>query len=101
MSLRQNNNIASLSRVLRTAMFLSFIVEFKEKYCFSCGPGGVVGMATGYGLDCPGFESRWGARFSARVRTDSEAYRASCTVGIGSFTGEKSGRGVRLTPHPF
>ena len=24
-----------------------------------CGPGGVVGIATGYGLDGPGIESRW------------------------------------------
>ena len=31
------------------------------------GPGSVVGIATGYGLDGPGIESRWGARFSAPV----------------------------------
>ena len=24
-----------------------------------CGPGSVVGIATGYGLDGPGIESRW------------------------------------------
>jgi hypothetical protein len=24
-----------------------------------CGPGGIVGIATGYGLDDPGMESRW------------------------------------------
>jgi len=24
------------------------------------GPGSVVGIATGYGLDGPGIESRWG-----------------------------------------
>ena len=24
-----------------------------------CGPGSVVGLATGYGLDGPGIESRW------------------------------------------
>ena len=27
------------------------------------GPGSVVGIATGYGLDGPGFESRWGEIF--------------------------------------
>ena len=27
---------------------------------FRSGLGGVVGIATGYGLDCPGIESRWG-----------------------------------------
>jgi len=25
-----------------------------------CGPGSVVGIVTGYGLDGPGIESRWG-----------------------------------------
>ena len=28
-----------------------------------------VGIATAYGLDGPGIESRWGARFSAPVQT--------------------------------
>ena len=27
-----------------------------------CGPGSIVGIATGYGLDGPGIESRWGGR---------------------------------------
>ena len=29
----------------------------------TCGPGSVVGIATGYGLDGPGIESRWGRDF--------------------------------------
>jgi len=28
-----------------------------------CGPGSVVGIATAYGLDGPGIESRWGQDF--------------------------------------
>ena len=28
-----------------------------------CGPGSLVGIATGYGLDGPGIESRWGRDF--------------------------------------
>ena len=28
-----------------------------------CRPGRVVGIATGYGLDGPGIESRWGLNF--------------------------------------
>ena len=28
-----------------------------------CGPGSVVGIAIGYGLDGPGIESRWGRDF--------------------------------------
>jgi hypothetical protein len=30
----------------------------------SCGPGSGVGIATAYGLDGPGIESRWGRDFS-------------------------------------
>ena len=66
----------------------------------NCGPGSVVGIATGYGLGGPGIESRWEARFSAPVQTGPGAHPASCTMGTGSFPGVKSGRGVTLTAHP-
>jgi len=62
---------------------------------------GPVGIAIGYGLDGPGIESRWGARFSAPVQTGPGAHPASCTMGTGSFPGVKSGQGVTLTPHPL
>ena len=65
------------------------------------GPGSVVGIAAGYGLDGPGIESRWGARFSAPVQSGLGVHPASCTMGTGSFPGVKSGRGVMLTPHPL
>jgi hypothetical protein len=32
------------------------------------GPGSSVGIVTGYGLDGPGIESRWGRDFSHRSR---------------------------------
>ena len=51
------------------------------------GPGSSVGIATGYGLDGPGIESRLGARFSAPVQTGREAHPASCTKGTGYFSG--------------
>jgi hypothetical protein len=65
------------------------------------GPGSVVGIATGYGLDGPGIESQWGARYSASVHTGPGAHPASCTMGTGSFPGVKSGRGVTLTAYPL
>ena len=65
------------------------------------GPGSLVGIATGYGLDGPGIESRWGVRFSAPVQTGPGAHSASCTMGTGSFPGVKNGRVVTLTPHHF
>jgi hypothetical protein len=64
-----------------------------------CGPATSVGIATGYGLDGPGIESRWG-RFSSPVQTGPGAHPASSTTGPGSFPGTKSDQGVTLTPHP-
>jgi hypothetical protein len=64
-----------------------------------CWPGSVVGIATGYGLDGPGIDSRWGARFSISVQIGPGAYPAFCTMGTWSFPGVNSGRGVTLTPH--
>jgi hypothetical protein len=69
--------------------------------CYKSGPGSSVGIATGYGLDGPGIESRWGARFSAPVQTGAGAHPASCTMRTGSFSGVESGRGVTLTTHPL
>jgi hypothetical protein len=70
-------------------------------YLSSCGPGSSVNIATGYGPDGPGIESRWGARFSAPVEIGPGAHPASCTIGNGSFPRIKSGRGVTLTSHPL
>jgi len=70
------------------------------EYC-KYGPGSVVGIATGYGLEDPGIESRWGGRFSALVQTGPGAHPASYTMSTGSFPRVKSRRGVTLTPHPF
>ena len=54
-----------------------------------------IGIATRYGLDGPGIESRWEARFSAPVQTGPGAHPASYTVGTGSFLGVKRpGRGA-------
>ena len=75
--------------------------NLKPEYFSSRGPGSSVGIATGYGLDGPGIESRWGVRFSAPVQNGPEAHPTSCTMGTGSFPGVKNGRGVTLTPHPL
>ena len=39
-----------------------------------------VGTATCYGLDGPGIESRWGARFSAPIQTVPGAHQTSYTM---------------------
>jgi hypothetical protein len=58
-----------------------------------------VGIATRYGLDGPGIESRLGARFSAPVQTGPGAHQASYKMGTGSFLGVKRpGCGVDHPP---
>ena len=64
------------------------------------GPCSVVGIATGYGLDGPGIESRWGARFSSPVQIGPGAHPASCTMGTGSFPGGKERPGRDADPPP-
>ena len=58
-----------------------------------------VGIATGYGLDGLGIESRWGARFSAPVQTGPAVHPASYIMGTGSFPGVKRLR--RGVGHPL
>jgi hypothetical protein len=40
-----------------------FPILYLSMYGFLSGPGSVVSIATGYGLDGPGIESRWGEIF--------------------------------------
>jgi len=65
------------------------------------GLDSVVGIATGYGLDGLGIESRWEVRIFAPVQAGPGAHPASCTMGTGSFLGVKSSWGMTLIPHPF
>ena len=61
------------------------------------GRGSTVGIATRYGLDGPGIESRW--TFSAPVQTGPGVYPASFTMGTGSLPGVKrQGRGADHPP---
>ena len=63
------------------------------------GRDGSVGIATRYGLEGPGIESRWGTRFSVPVQTGPGIHPASYTVGTGSFLGVKrQGGGVDHPP---
>ena len=66
------------------------IAEIYIYVLYRGGRDGSVGIATHYGLDGPGIESRWGARFSAPVQTGPGAHPASCTMGTGSFPGGKA-----------
>jgi hypothetical protein len=75
-------------------------VLFIDHLNFSSGPGSSVGIATGYGLDGPGIEFRWGEIF--RTCPDRPwTHPGSCKMGTGPFPGVESGRGVTLAPHPL
>jgi hypothetical protein len=72
----------------------------QKVYTQACGPGSSVTIVTGYGLDGPGIESRWEARFLTPVQTGPGAHPASCTMGTGSFPGGKERPGRDAEPSP-
>ena len=76
-----------------------FAITLHKNISVKGGPGNSVGIATGYGMDGPGIESRWRARFSALVQTGARAHPASCIMGTESLPGIMSGQGMTLTPH--
>ena len=73
---------------------------FLKEPIFMCGLGSVVGIATAYGLDGPGIESRWGWDFLYPSRLALRPTQPPVQLGTGSFPGVRCGRGVTLTPHP-
>ena len=74
-------------------LFLSLVV--------ARGPGSVVGIATGYGLDGPGIESRWRGDFPHLSRPALGPTQPPVKWIPGLSRGVKSGRGMTLTPHPL
>ena len=67
-----------------------FLPQFVAVYQGWVGRDSIVSIVTRYGLDGPGMESQWGARFSAPVQTRPGAHPASYTMGTGSFLGGKA-----------
>ena len=62
----------------------------------------VVGIATRYGVDGPGFAPQWGRDFPLPVQTGPGAHRASCAMGTRFLSRgvKRPGRGVNHPP-PF
>jgi hypothetical protein len=65
------------------------------------GAGSSVGITTGYGLDGPGIESRWGRDFPHLSRPALGPTQPPVQLVPGLSPGIESGRGVTLTPHPL
>ena len=63
------------------------------------GPDSSVDIATGYGLDGPRIESRWGRDFPHVSRPALGFTQPPVQWVPGLFPGVKSGRSVTLTPH--
>jgi hypothetical protein len=63
-------------------------------------PVRAVGVATRYGLDGPGIESRWRRDFPHPSGAAPVAHPASCSLGTGSPSRGYSGRCFTLTTHP-
>jgi len=76
-------------------------MDIEEMLKNICGPDSSVGIATGYGLDGQGIESRWGPDIPHLSRPALGVHPASCTMVTGSFPGVKGGRGLTLIPHPL
>jgi len=80
-------------------IYIFVILRFFSIPMYQCGPGSIVGIAIGYGLDGSGIESRWGRDFlhlsrSALGPTQPPVQRVPCLP-----RGVKSGRATTLTPH--
>ena len=96
---RQSLGCARSSYGQRETHTPSFSIVFRLRPPFIVGRDSSVGIATRYGLDGPGIESRWGSRFSAPLQPGPGVHPASYTMGTGSFPGVKRpGRGVEHPP---
>ena len=68
-------------------------------YIYICGPCSVVGIATGYGLDGPGIESRWRQDFPHTSRPELGPTQPAIQWVPGLSQGlKRPGRGVH---HPL
>jgi hypothetical protein len=72
-----NNNTSAL---LFCTQLCVYFIKYTAKVV---GRDSSVGIASCYGLDGPGIESRWRTRFYARVQTGPGAHPASSTMDTG------------------
>jgi hypothetical protein len=79
----------------------SLVDAFSCRYPKICGPGSVVGIATGYRLDGPGIESRWGDEIFRTCPDRPWGPPSLLYDGYRVFPRVKSGRDVTRTPHPL
>jgi hypothetical protein len=82
------------------ACFMCYLTIYLDSLVYNCGPGSSVGIATYYGLDGPGIDSRWGRDFPHLSRSALGPTQPPVQWVSGLSRG-RSGRDVTLTPHPL
>ena len=80
---------------------MKHIKEIKCASCWSCGPGGSVGIVTGYGLDGPGIESRWGGEIFRTCPDQPWGPLSLLYNGYRVFPGDKEQPGRDADPSPL
>ena len=91
--------IAACLRVIHKPFLSAMLNNQNSMLLF--GPGSSVGISTGYGLDCPGIESRWRPDFPHMSRPALGPTQPPVQWVPGLSPEVNSGRGVTLTPHPL
>ena len=81
-------------------VWLTRVDMLQLNWRLACAPGSVAGTATGYGLDGPRIESRWGRDFPHLSRPALGPTQPPVQW-IPGLSGVKSGRGMTLTPCPL
>jgi len=82
-----------------STVFKNSLKRILVESCFRSGPGSVVGIATGYGLDGPGIKSQWG-EISHTCPNRPWSPPSLLYNGYQVFPGGGGGWGVGLTPPP-
>ena len=77
------------------------MTKISRNSCSLQGPNSVVDTVTGYGLDGPVIETRWGRDFPHLSRPALGPTQPPVQWVPGFSPRVKSGRGVTLSPHPF
>jgi hypothetical protein len=93
----RNPTVSHSGYAIQAQRWMGMKIKFYICVIIHCGPGSVVDVATGYELDGPRIESRWGRDFPHLSRLALVPTQSPVQWVPGCFPRAKSGRGVMLT----